>query len=348
MNHLFLHCPIAKEIEEGDTGQSRYCLSKAITADPEDLSLKYDRASLYVKLGDYHKAAESYEQISRLCPKNVEALKTAAMLYKRCGQRERTTNILEDYLTCNPNAADLSVVHLLAATHMEGKEYVKALQLIEHAHQFYCSGRELPLYLMIQAGICHVHLGDVEKAEASFSILQRENVSEHPQLVFEVVDVLMGIERYESALKYCMMLEGNVDVNTLHKLEDTVEARLTLASLLLEEDKDDEAISVLSPPTNSESKFDQNSDSTKPWWLDGKIRLKLSQVYKAKGLLEAFVDAIFPSVRESLFLESIQQKVRVKKRLSRSVLSERAKVLDDCQTDTIFHGFRPLASTSEL
>ncbi|KAK3038254.1 hypothetical protein RJ639_030863 [Escallonia herrerae] len=443
------------EIEEGDTGQARYCLSKAITADPEDLSLKYDRASLYVKLGDYHKAAESYEQISRLCPKNVEALKTAAMvidslarvaltLYKKCGQRERTTNILEDYLTCNPNAADLSVVHLLAATHMEGKEYIKALQLIEHAHQFYCSGRELPLYLMIQAGICHVHLGNVEKAEmptskmsndstqhlvdehmekvfrkaildirdqgcerigmavvdsgafqiptskmsndgtghleelATFSILQRENVSEHPQLVFEVVNVLMGIQRYESALKYCMMLEGNDDVNSanvyvdslllvifliycllsyaaclcfssaLHKLEDTVEARLKLASLLLEEHKDDEAISVLSPPTNSESKFDQNSDNTKPWWLDGKIRLKLSQVYKAKGLLEAFVDAIFPSVRESLFLESIQQKVRVKKRLSRSVLSERAKVLDDCQTDTIFHGFRPLASTSEL
>ncbi|KAK2975643.1 hypothetical protein RJ640_021088 [Escallonia rubra] len=104
----------------------------------------------------------------------------------------------------------------------------------------------------------------------------------------------------------------------MHKLEDTVEARLTLASLLLEEDKDDEAISVLSPPTNSESKFDQNSDSTKPWWLDGKIRLKLSQVYKAKGLLEAFVDAIFPSVRESLFLESIQQKMLPKKWVKRS------------------------------
>lgn len=49
-----------------------YCLSKAITADPQDLSLKFDRASLYVELGDYQKAAESYEQISRFPPELVE------------------------------------------------------------------------------------------------------------------------------------------------------------------------------------------------------------------------------------------------------------------------------------
>lgn len=53
---------------------------KAITADPADMSLRFSRASLYVELGEYQKAAESYEQISRLCPENLEALKTATMV----------------------------------------------------------------------------------------------------------------------------------------------------------------------------------------------------------------------------------------------------------------------------
>ncbi|KAI8526496.1 hypothetical protein RHMOL_Rhmol12G0001200 [Rhododendron molle] len=67
-------------IEQGNAGQARYCLSKAITADPADMSLRFSRASLYVELGEYQKAAESYEQISRLCPENLEALKTATMV----------------------------------------------------------------------------------------------------------------------------------------------------------------------------------------------------------------------------------------------------------------------------
>lgn len=44
------------------------------------MSLRFSRASLYVELGEYQKAAESYEQISRLCPENIEALKTATMV----------------------------------------------------------------------------------------------------------------------------------------------------------------------------------------------------------------------------------------------------------------------------
>ncbi|KAL6992758.1 hypothetical protein U1Q18_010873, partial [Sarracenia purpurea var. burkii] len=65
--------------EQGNADQARYCLSKAKTADPADISLRFHCASLYVELRDYHKAAESYEQIPRLCPENVEALKTATM-----------------------------------------------------------------------------------------------------------------------------------------------------------------------------------------------------------------------------------------------------------------------------
>lgn len=64
--------------EQGDIGQANYCLSKAITADPEDIQLRFHRAALYLELGDYQKAAESYDQIHQLCTDNVEALKTGA------------------------------------------------------------------------------------------------------------------------------------------------------------------------------------------------------------------------------------------------------------------------------
>ncbi|XP_048335171.2 uncharacterized protein LOC125423810 isoform X3 [Ziziphus jujuba] len=361
-------------IEQGDIGQANYCLSKAITSDPEDIQLRFHRAALYLELGDYQKAAESYEQIHQLCLENIEALKTGAKLYKRCGQLERSIAMLEDYLKGCPTEADLSVVDLLAVILMDNNEHIKALQHIERAKLIYCSGRELPINLMIKAGICHIHLGDMEKAEIQFCVLERERAYHHTDLVFEVADSLKDLGHYNLALKYYKMLEGvgSSHVGSLHlkiahcylSLEerlqaiiffdkaiqtfaDNVDARLTLASLLLEESKDDEAISLLSPPSNLDSS-DPHSDQSKPWWLDEKIKLKLCHIYRAKGMLENFVDAIFPLVRESLYCETLRQKVRVKKRLSRRDLLERIKVLDNCGTDNLFGGFRPVASSSDL
>lgn len=64
--------------EQGDIGQASYCLSKAITADPKDITLRRHRAMLYVELQDYQKAAEAYKQLYQLCHENVDALKAAA------------------------------------------------------------------------------------------------------------------------------------------------------------------------------------------------------------------------------------------------------------------------------
>lgn len=55
---------------------------------------------------------------------------------------------------------------------------------------------------------------------------------------------------------------------------------------------------------------DQCSPKSKPWWLDEKIKLKICQIYRAKGMLEEFVNAIFAPVRESLnCCETHKQKV---------------------------------------
>lgn len=64
--------------EKGDTAQARYCLCKAVGADPKDVDLRFHLASFYVELGDNHKAAEQYEKIQKLSPDNIEAVKWGA------------------------------------------------------------------------------------------------------------------------------------------------------------------------------------------------------------------------------------------------------------------------------
>ncbi|XP_077231618.1 tetratricopeptide repeat (TPR)-containing protein [Tasmannia lanceolata] len=362
-------------IEQGNTGQVMYCLSKAITADPKDISLRLDRASLYIELGSYHKAQESYDQILGLFPANVEARMMAAKMYQKWGQVEQAINILEEYIKDHQADADLSVVSLVASMHMENKSYIKALEHIENALSTYCSGEELPLYLTIKAGICQAHLGNMEKAKILFTDLKMEKVEDHGDLFIEVADSFLNLGHYESALKYYVILEGTSGhangllhikiaqcylslkerskaipffYKALYSMKDSVDTRVTLASLLVEEGKQDEAISLLSPPKNLESATDSHSVGPTSWWLSGKVRMQLAQIYHSKGMLEDFVDAIFSSVRETLFIESMNQKVRIKKKLSTSVLFERIKVLDDHQTDNVFCGFRPIAIASDL
>ncbi|KAK4573981.1 hypothetical protein RGQ29_031780 [Quercus rubra] len=328
-----------KSIEQGNIGQASYCLSKAIMADPKDVTLKLHRASLHVELGDYQKAAESFDQIYQLSPENIEALKTGAKLYQKGGQLEHSIRILEDYVKGHPSEADTSVIDLLASIFMESNSYDKALQLIEHAKLVYYSGKELPLNLTIKEGICHVNLKNMEKAE-------RESVNDHAPLIAETADSLMSLEHYDSALKYYLMLGGSAKgdngflylkiarcylflkervqaifflYKALQMLEDNIDARLTLAFLLLEEAKEEDAISLLAPPKNF-----------------------------AKAMVEDFVDAIFPLVRESLYVETLHPKVKVKKRLSRRILFERVKVLNDRETENVFRGFRPVAPSSDL
>lgn len=69
--------------------------------------------------------------------------------------------------TISPN---LGVVDLLVSVLMENDEYMRALDHIEHAQQVYCTGKEMPLDLVTKAGICHIHLGDKEKAEVGVVI----------------------------------------------------------------------------------------------------------------------------------------------------------------------------------
>lgn len=363
-------------LEEGNTAQARYCLSKAIMADPEDIKLKYRRASLYIVLGDHEKAAKSFDEISRLCPDDAEALKRAAKLYQVCGQIERAVSTLEDYLKCHPTEADLSIVDMLAAICMKNNDFVKALQHIEQAQLVYCPGKELPLHLAAKAGICHLHLGNIDKAEILFWGFRTENARDHVNLIIEIAASLKNLGHYESALNYYLMLErsqlqghenGNLHhviaqcyyslkrreeaiqyfYKALHSLDDSVEARLTLASLLLEEGKENEAVALLSP-TDLELALSTSSDQSKLWWLSDEVKLKLAYIHRSKGMLQEFVNIMFPLIYQSLTIEAANKDVKAKKKIPKSVLLERAKMLDVQPADNVLHGIRPTASASDL
>ncbi|XP_029127156.1 general transcription factor 3C polypeptide 3 isoform X2 [Cajanus cajan] len=360
-------------IEQGYIGQARHCLLKAITADPKDATLRGHLARLYVELGDYQKAAVAYEQAYQLCCENVDALKAAAKFYKICGQVEYSVRILEDYLKSQPDGANAGVVNLLGTILMETKAHDRALQYIERA-QVVNAEKELPLNLKIKAGICHLHLGNMEMAQVLFNDLKPENASNHSDLVTEVADSLVGLEHYNSALNYYLMLERNSGnengllylkiarcylslkersqailffSKALKMLQDDVDARISLASLLLEEGKEDDAISLLSPPKDSDS-GEAHSEKSNRWWVDVRIKLKLCNIYWNRGTLDDFVDALFPLIRESLYVATLRQKGKSKRRLSKRDLVERIKVLEGPEKDNVFRGFRPVAAPSDL
>ncbi|RZC88952.1 hypothetical protein C5167_030647 [Papaver somniferum] len=77
--------------------------------------------------------------------------------------------------------------------------------------------------------------------------------------------------------------------------------------------KEDEVVKLLSPPKDLASTTDT-----------AQCLLNLGGVIRK--MLEDFVEAILSSVRETLFTESLNQKVRSKKRLSKSTLDESSTV----------------------
>ncbi|KAH7658015.1 RNA polymerase III transcription factor TFIIIC protein, partial [Dioscorea alata] len=341
---------IAWSIEEKNTGQVRYCLSKAITSDPKDVGLRFDRALLYCELGEYQKAAESYDQIVALYPGNIVARKMAAKMYREYSQLEKAISILVDYVKTYSSEADIGTLTLLIDFLMENNSHVLALHQIEYAAKSVCQfDEELPLHLKAKAVICHAYLGNIEFVENFLMDVESVGTENCADMITEIGDSLRELQYFDAALKFYLKLEhtaGEDNMERVHaisffykalsRLENNIDARLTLCSLLLEEGKEDEAIGVLSPPKDLEQISNLDSQA-KSWWLNGKIRLQLGKIYHAKDMLKDFVDAIFSCIKETLTIEILTQKVKSKKKLTKSVL-----------TANVFQGFKPIAIASDL
>ncbi|KAL6214877.1 hypothetical protein ACLB2K_014309 [Fragaria x ananassa] len=317
-----------KFMEVGNISGASNSLSRGISAYPEAenvVALKLDRASLHVQLKDFEKAAALYEEIVQTCPGNVKALKSGAEMYPKCGQTEHI-HMLEDYLRAHPTDADLSVIDLLVSLLMENNAHNEALQHIEHAQLTLYSGKEPPLEMKVKAGICHANLGNMRKAAGLFTEFAAGNTK------FNEGFLHLKIARCYMSLKYGVQAIFYF-YQALKTLEDHIEARLTLASVLLEECRDDEAISLLSPPRNLDC-VPLPTYKARSWWCDGKVKLKLCSIFRAKGMHKELVDAIYDLVHESLKITSLGR--RVKRKLLKKELFQRIKTLDDQQTGNVF------------
>ncbi|KAL3694342.1 hypothetical protein R1sor_007993 [Riccia sorocarpa] len=375
-------------MEQGNVGQVIYCLTKAVKADPDDVDAKWDRASLFAEHHEYQKAAEAFEQILVQRPSDVEVCKMVARMHHKTGNCDRAIQVLERLIEEYPAESDLTAVNLLAELLMERGQFATAIAHIDHAATMNGNpDQNLPIDLSIKAGICHAHLGNLEDAESYFEELSEERIEGLADLVIDVGDAYLALGEHKYALHYYAMLQGHktfdnasirlkvaecqvalsetkTAINLYHKVLQEVphqiETRLTLASLLNGEGCHDEAISVLSPPEDSENagaSAPADTEETLPWWKDGEVRKKLADFYLEKERYHDYLDTIVPAIQETLYLEQRNQKVRnrrlqqvrqSRRRLPKSVLLERASWIDGRAPDEVFHGFRPVLSSADM
>uniref|UniRef100_A0A0E0R6S6 General transcription factor 3C polypeptide 3 n=1 Tax=Oryza rufipogon TaxID=4529 RepID=A0A0E0R6S6_ORYRU len=338
-------------LKKEDAALARHCVLKAMRADPEDVGLKFDCANIYRALHDYQKAGEIYEQIVRIYPSNIVARKAAAQMYRDCGQIDKAINLLEDYVNAQTTNIDSNHLDLLISLYLRNNAYNEALRLIERAHIVFGSQHNLPVQLQAKAVICHAYLGDMKHAEVFLQNVHLERSKDNTDVIKEVASTLENLGQYEYAIKFYLMIEDVAVHNdgssyvkvgqcymvigekrkaipyfqkALQRMEDNIDVRITLSSLFVDVDKSDEAIVLLSPPNNSGSK--SATDQPKPWWLDGKVKMHLANIYYNKGMFEDFVGTILIPILETLNIEYANRKVRKAKKLPTNVLYERAKV----------------------
>nr|CAB3480345.1 unnamed protein product [Digitaria exilis] len=375
--------PLAKKKE--DASLARHCILKAMRADPEDVDMKYLCGDMYRNLCDYQKAAEIYEQIVRIYPGNIAVRKVAAQMYRDCGQIDKAINLLEDYVNTQTTIIDWSVLDLLISLYLRNNALGEALNQIEKARlQLRCQ-QKLPIQLQAKEVICHAYLGDMKHAEIFLRDVHMEPSKDNTDVIKELASNLENMKLYEYAVKFYLMIEnvamkndGSLCVNhkelgssyvkvaqcymvlgdkrnaipyfykALQSMKDSIDIRLTLSSLLIDEGKTDEAVTLLSPPENPELQSANTPDQQKPWWCDGRVKMQLAKIYYNKGKLEDFVDTIFHPILETLNVEYANRKVKQMRKLPNTVLHERVKVLGEPRPDSLFQGLRPIASPGEF
>jgi general transcription factor 3C polypeptide 3 (transcription factor C subunit 4) len=277
--------PLAKKKE--DASLARHCILKAMRADPEDVDLKYLCADMYRNLRDYQKAAEIYEQIVGIYPANIAVRKVAAQMYRECGQIDKAINLLEDYVNTQTTNTDWSVLDLLISLYLRNNAPSEALKQIEKARLQLRSQHKLPVQLQAKEVICHAYLGDMKHAEIFLRDVHLEPSKDSTNVTKELASNLETMGLYEYAVKFYLMI-GNVAnhndgssyidhkelgssyvkvaqcymvlgdkrnaipyfYKALQSIKDNIDIRLTLSSLLIDEDKTDEAVTLLSPPKN--------------------------------------------------------------------------------------------------
>ncbi|KAF8477123.1 hypothetical protein BDZ91DRAFT_787718 [Kalaharituber pfeilii] len=94
--HLWLECARMSIDQEGPNETAIYCYNRASRANPDDITIMYEKAVLYKKLGQLNKAADGFSQLAKALPNDMGVLKEIAQIYTQLHRILDAIKLYED------------------------------------------------------------------------------------------------------------------------------------------------------------------------------------------------------------------------------------------------------------
>lgn len=95
-SQLWLECARMSIDQEGPNETAIYCYNRALRASPDDITIIYEKAVLYKDLGQLHKAAEGFSQLTKVLPNDMSVLKEIAQIYMQLHRIAEAITLYED------------------------------------------------------------------------------------------------------------------------------------------------------------------------------------------------------------------------------------------------------------
>lgn len=175
-------------LKHGLIPQAEYCLGQVIRRDKEDIDARFERALLFIRLGQERKAVEGLEYVRKLKPDHAEATRQLARAYYRMGQINQAIQLLVDFWSKFPDSTDLTHVNVLAELltikAQELKEgWDQVLKVLEKAEkELLPNDAQLPIDLQIKEAMARISLGDESRGISQLQTLLMCPVESHGDL----------------------------------------------------------------------------------------------------------------------------------------------------------------------
>jgi general transcription factor 3C polypeptide 3 (transcription factor C subunit 4) len=175
-------------IKHGLIPQAEYCLGQVIRRDKEDIDARFERALLFIRLGQERKAVEGLEYVRKLKPDHAEATRQLARAYYRMGQINQAIQLLVGFWSKFPDSTDLTHVNVLAELltikAQELKEgWDQVLKVLEKAgKELLPNDAQLPIDLQIKEAMARINLGDQSQGISQLQTLLMCPVESHGDL----------------------------------------------------------------------------------------------------------------------------------------------------------------------
>ncbi|KAL6210384.1 hypothetical protein ACLB2K_015617 [Fragaria x ananassa] len=294
-------------------------------------------------LGDKCRALNCYHVAAQLAPKNPSLWTLLFTKFMEVGNISGASNSLSRAISADPEAENVVALKLdRASLHVQLKDFEKAAALYEEIVQT-CPGNVKALK---SGAEMYANCGQPEHSIHMLEDYLRAHPTDADLSVIDLLaSLLMENNAHNEALQHIEHaqltlysgkeppLEMKVKAGICHANLGNMRKAASLFTEFAEESRDDEAISLLSPPRNLDG-VPLPTYKARSWWCDGKVKLKLCSIFRAKGMHKELVDAIYDLVHESLKIISLGK--RVKRKLLKKELFQRIKTLDDQQTGNVF------------